>query len=149
VTPLQMATMMAAVANKGKLPTPHLAQAGTPPRAVEGIAPAAWKPVLDGLFAVVDSGTGYNSKVVGLPIGGKTGTVQVIAQSTWKQKATVFEHRDHGWFIAFAPVDDPQLVVSVFVEHGGSGSQAAAPIAKGIYEEFLAKRPHLRHPPAT
>jgi penicillin-binding protein 2 len=149
VTPLQMATMMAAVANRGKLPTPHLAQAAAPPRAVEGIAPGAWKPVLDGLFAVVDSGTGYNSKVIGLPVGGKTGTVQVIAQSTWKQKVELFEHRDHGWFIAFAPVDDPQLVVSVFVEHGGSGSQAAAPIAKGIYEEFLAKRPHLRHPPAT
>ena len=152
VTPLQMAVMMAAVANRGKLPTPHLAQAGAPPRAVQGIAAGAWDPVLDGLFAVVDSGTGYNAKVPELPIGGKTGTVQVVAQTTWKQRAERFEERDHAWFISFAPVDDPQLVVSVFVEHGGSGSQAAAPIAKGIYEEFLAKRPHLRHPanpPAT
>ena len=99
-----------------------------------------------GLFAVVDSGTGYNSKVPGLPIAGKTGTVQVVAQTTWKQRAERFEERDHGWFIAFAPVEDPQLVVSVFVEHGSSGSQAAAPIARGMYEEFLAKRPHLRHP---
>jgi penicillin-binding protein 2 len=146
VTPLQMALMMAAVANKGRMPTPHLAQAGAPPRAVEGIAAGAWEPVHNGLFAVVDSGTGYQAKVPGLAMAGKTGTVQVVAQTTWKQKSDVFEQRDHAWFVAFAPVDDPQLVVAVFVEHGGAGSQAAAPIARGIYEEFLRKRPGLRHP---
>jgi penicillin-binding protein 2 len=148
VTPLQMALMMSAVANGGKLPTPHLAQSGAAPRQVRGIAPGAWEPVRTALQAVVDSGTGYQGRVPGLAIGGKTGTVQVVAQHTWKMKDLAFEQRDHAWFIAFAPVEEPELVVSVFVEHGGAGSQAAAPIAKGIYEAFLAKRPDLRRLPA-
>src|SRR5688500_13688271 len=149
VTPLQMAVMMSAVANGGRLPTPHLAQSSAPPRQVRGIAPAAWEPVREALRAVVDSGTGYQARVPGLSIGGKTGTVQVVAQHTWKMKDLAFEQRDHAWFIAFAPVDAPELVVSVFVEHGGAGSQAAAPIAKAVYEAFLAKNARLRQAPGA
>src|SRR6185295_4602001 len=100
--------------------------------------------------SVVDSGTGHAAFVPGISIGGKTGTVQVIAQHTrtrWQELS--FEQRDHAWFVSFAPVDDPQLVVAVFIEHGGAGSLAAAPVAKGMYEEFLKKRPDLRvAPPA-
>jgi penicillin-binding protein 2 len=148
VTPLQMALMMSGVANGGRLPTPHLAQTGAPPRQVRGIAPEAWGPVRAALRAVVDSGTGHQAYVPGLAMGGKTGTVQVVAQHTWKMKDLAFEQRDHAWFVSFAPVEDPQLVVTVFVEHGGAGSSAAAPIAKGIYEAFVAKRPDLRRLPA-
>jgi penicillin-binding protein 2 len=149
VTPLQMATMMAAVANRGKLPTPYLAQPAAP-HAVEGIAAGAWEPVREGLQAVMDSGSGYASRVPGLTVAGKTGTVQVVAQHTWvRSRDLPYEQRDHAWFVSFAPVEDPELVISVFVEHGGGGSAAAAPLAKALYETFLAKRPDLRRLPAV
>ena len=150
VTPLQMAVMAAAVANRGKRPTPHLADASGPVRPVNGIPDWAWKPVHQGLQAVVDSGTGYAGHVEGLAIAGKTGTVQVVAQATRiKAQHMAFEQRDHAWFVSWAPVENPQLVVAVFIEHGGAGSQAAAPVAKGIYEELVKKRPDLRlAPPA-
>ena len=149
VTPLQMAVMMATVANSGYQPTPHLAAdkvvAGD---RVAGIDPRWWEVVRDGLHQVVERGTGYNANVPELEVAGKTGTVQVVAQETWtKSEDLPFEKRDHAWFAAFAPVDDPELVVAVFVEHGGGGSRAAAPIAKVIYEEFLEKRPDLRRVP--
>ncbi len=150
VTPLQMAVMMAAVANGGHRPTPHLAARGAPLDAAQGIPSWTWKPVREGLQMVVDSGTGYASHVPGLAIAGKTGTVQVVAQHTRiKANQMAYEQRDHAWFVSFAPVQDPQLVVSVFIEHGGAGSQAAAPVAKGIYEELLKKRPDLRAAPPT
>lgn len=149
VTPLQMAVMMATVANGGFQPTPHLAKdkvvAGD---RVTGIDPRWWDVVRKDLHEVVARGTGYNSHVEGMEIAGKTGTVQVVAQETWtKSEDLPFEQRDHAWFAAFAPVEDPELVVAVFVEHGGGGSRAAAPIAKVIYEEFLEKRTDLRRLP--
>jgi penicillin-binding protein 2 len=144
-TPLQMAVMMAAVASEGHRPTPHLAQSGGAPRTVAELPEWAWQPVREGLRQVVDSGTGHAAYLPGLSIAGKTGTVQVIAQRTRiKANQMAFEQRDHAWFVSFAPVDDPQLVVVVFIEHGGAGSQAAAPVARGIYEELLKKRPDLR-----
>ena len=84
----------------------------------------------------------------GVEIAGKTGTVQVIAQRTWTDNATLpFEHRDHAWFASFAPAgagETPEVVIVVFVEHGGGGSRAAAPVAKAIYETYF--REHLDHP---
>jgi penicillin-binding protein 2 len=148
VTPLQMAVMMAEVANGGHRPTPRLVEPAGPMHAVEGIPPWVWKPVREGLQMVVDSGTGYASHVPGLSIAGKTGTVQVVAQHVRiKANQMAFAQRDHAWFVSFAPVENPQLVVAVFIEHGGAGSQAAAPVAKGIYEELLKKRPDLRAAP--
>jgi len=97
---------------------------------------------------VVDSGTGHAAYVPGLSIAGKTGTAQVIAQHTWTRAEDIaYAQRDHAWFVSFAPVENPQLVVIVFIEHGGHGSSAAAPVAKGIYEELLKKRPDLRAAP--
>ena len=71
-------------------------------------------------------------------MAGKTGTVQVVAQSTWGWAKTLpFELRDHAWFASFAPTENAELVVVVFVEHGGSGSGTAAPIAKAIHEKYF------------
>jgi penicillin-binding protein 2 len=150
-TPLQLAVMTAAVANGVRRPVPHLAQAAQAPVSVNGIAKNVWGPVREGLQMVVDTGTGHNAYVPGLAIGGKTGSVQVIAyHSRIKYTEQAFETRDHAWFTSFAPVADPQIVVSVFIEHGGAGSVAAAPVAKGIYEEFARKHPELlRAQPVT
>jgi penicillin-binding protein 2 len=150
VSPLQMAVAMAAIANGGHRPTPHLVERQAPMPAVAGIPASAWAAVRQGMQAVVDTGTGYAAHIPGLTIGGKTGTAQVVAQRTRTRAEDLsYETRDHAWFVSFAPVENAQLVVVVFIEHGGHGASAAAPVAKGIYEELLKKRPDLRvAPPA-
>jgi len=140
VTPLQVAEMMAVIANGGYRVTPHIVKdAPVPGPQPLPIDHDALTRVRQGLWAVVnDGGTGQAAQIAGLDIAGKTSTVQVIAQHTWTDSSTLpFEQRDHAWFGSFAPAFDPRLVVVVFVEHGGKGSAAAAPIAKRIYETYF------------
>ena len=71
----------------------------------------------------------------GLEMGGKTGTAQVIGpRRTIKAGADKSKLQDNAWFAGFAPVEDPQMVVVVFVENGGHGNLAAAPLAKMLFE---------------
>jgi len=140
-TPLQMATMMAVVANGGRLVTPHLVAANA--RADERrlpIAAGVLEPVRRGLWRVVNEpgGTGGSARVAGYEIAGKTGTVQVVSQEAYSDTSQVpWELRNHAWFAAYGPAARPELVVVVFVEHGGMGSRAAAPIAKALYERYF------------
>ena len=67
-------------------------------------------------------------------MGGKTGTAQVVGK---KKGLSAERFGDHAWFVAFAPVDNPVIALSVFVEHGGHGSSAAAPIAKKAIEAYI------------
>jgi penicillin-binding protein 2 len=143
VTPLQLASMMATVANGGYKIRPHLAltdDVHEAPRAELDLE--ALGIVQEALWAVVnDRGTGAAAYVEGMDIAGKTGTVQVIQQKTWiDNKDLPFAQRDHAWFASYAPVTDPELVVVVFVEHGGKGSEEAAPLAKQLYEEYYRIR---------
>jgi penicillin-binding protein 2 len=142
MTPLQMAELTAMVANGGYRVTPHLIKdAAVPPPQRVAFDPRALEVVRQGMWAVVNepSGTAYNSaRVNGADIAGKTGTVQVIAQAQRTEaKALPFKYRDHAWFTSFAPVDHPQIVVTVFAEHGGSGAHTAAPIAQALYAKYL------------
>ena len=141
-TPLQIAVMMAAVANGGYRVEPRLYRdPAAPAKAPEpiGISPQNLAVVREALWGVVnDGGTASAAKVPGLDIAGKTGTAQVIRQETWTSNDQLAaEERDHAWFASFAPVSDPKIVIVVFVEHGGGGSKAAAPIAKALYEKFF------------
>ena len=131
VTPLQMATMMAAVANDGWLVKPRLVE-GEVERSRVDIDPANLAIIRDSLSAVVnDGGTGTAARLESVEVAGKTATVQVIEQVTWIDSEDLpYEKRDHAWFASFAPVEDSRLVVVAFVEHGGHGSQAAAPLAR-------------------
>jgi len=72
---------------------------------------------------------------------GKTGTSQVIREKGVKKKEEEIPERfrDHAWFVSYAPYDKPKIAMSVFVEHGGHGSSAAAPIAKRAMEYYLEK----------
>lgn len=142
MTPLQMATMTALVANGGYHVTPHLVRDAEVPAPVHVPLDAnALKVVREGLWAVVNEpgGTAYHSaRVPGAEMAGKTGTVQVIAQSQRTEaKALPFKYRDHAWFTSFAPVQDPKIVVAVFAEHGGSGSKMAAPIAQALHAKYF------------
>lgn len=146
VTPIQVAVMMAALATDGHRPVPRIvAEASDAGVQIEGIDLRWWEVVQEGVRRVVDQGTGRSARLPELEIAGKTGTVQVVSQETRVESEDLpFEQRDHAWFASYAPFDDPELVVVVFVEHGGSGSRTAAPVARAVYEEFLAKRSDLR-----
>lgn len=157
VTPLQIANMTSAVANGGKVFQPHVVRYvdrvqpdgsykrfRVPSRVLHEVelSGPALKAVRDGLWQVVNApgGTGSNARVEGLNVAGKTGSVQVIAYSGWiKASALPFKFRDHAWFASFAPVNDPQIVVVVFVEHGGAGGADAAPLAKMLYEAYFSQ----------
>lgn len=140
VTPLQQAVMMAAIANGGTLVTPHLRRGAAPRARRIALQPQVLAAVREGLWQVVNAyGTAARSAVEGLEIAGKTGTTQVVAQSAGTDSDRLpFQYRDHAWFASFGPAADPRLVVVVFVEHGGHGSDAAAPVAKALYEVYFA-----------
>jgi penicillin-binding protein 2 len=141
MTPLQMASMTAMVANGGYRVTPHLVQDADVAEPVHVPLDArALRVVREGLWAVVNEpgGTALRSRVPGAEMAGKTGTVQVIAQAQRTEaRALPFKFRDHAWFTSFAPLQDPQIVVVVFAEHGGSGSKTAAPIAQAIHAKYF------------
>ena len=143
VTPIQMARLTAAVVNGGKIYEPFLMN--DPDREVEpesilDIDPRNIKLVKKALMDVVQGkrGTGRAARSKVVSIGGKTGTTQVVkgAADGEEKKDIPEKFRDHAWFVAFAPEDNPRIVVSVFVEHGGHGSTSAAPIAKRIIETY-------------
>ncbi|MEE2778555.1 MAG: penicillin-binding protein 2 [Acidobacteriota bacterium] len=139
VTPLQAAVMVATVANGGDVVTPHLVKDyARPPRRRVQLSPETLAVVRGALQDVVDSGTGRSAAVAGMTVAGKTGTAQVVSQATQIDSADLpYEIRDHAWFASFAPVENAELVVVVFVEHGGHGSSAAAPLAKILYERHF------------
>jgi penicillin-binding protein 2 len=144
-TPLQIAGMTAALAS-GRLVTPHVTSGGrsqpAPPVAID---PEVLRLVREAMWAAVneEQGTGFRIRSAELDISGKTGTAQVVQQKTWIRSENLDrEQRDHAWFTSFAPSTHPELVVVVFVEHGGHGSDAAAPLARLIYET------HFRGPDA-
>ncbi|HEY7862844.1 MAG TPA: penicillin-binding protein 2 [Thermoanaerobaculia bacterium] len=157
-TPIQVARALAGLVRGGTLPTPHLFLASQDPatgsrlryeaesKPSMTIDPAGLALVKDGMWAVVNEpgGTAFGSRVPGLDAAGKTGTVQVVGREAVPKAGTDRRKlEDHAWFAAFAPLQDPRLVVVVFVEHGGHGSSAAAPLAKQLF----AKRFGVALPP--
>jgi penicillin-binding protein 2 len=151
VTPIQMARFMAAMANGGVLYKPRMvvrmrAPDGTPlgeeapvEQGRAEMAPVVLDYLRQALWAVVnDGGTGKGAMLPGLNIAGKTGTAQ-----TREFKSDADRKRrdlDNAWFAAFAPVDDPQVVVVVFAEHAGLGGQVAAPIAKEVFRAIFLEK---------
>jgi penicillin-binding protein 2 len=100
--------------------------------------PETFAIVKSGLCGVVNepSGTGWLAKSYFTTVAGKTGTAQVIAmRSGYRPLAE--KYQDHAWFVAFAPVEKPEIAMAVLVEHGGHGGGAAAPIAKTAIESYM------------
>ena len=94
------------------------------------------------MWAVVNEerGTGYSVRLPHIEVAGKTGTVQVVEQKTWTRNEDLPEdQRDHAWFVSFAPMEDPELVVVALIEHGGHGSDMAAPLVKKVYESYFGE----------
>lgn len=148
VTPIQNALMLAHVVNGGYKIKPHLVENVV---TSDGIEKYRWKDlpkeslgfksenikiVKDALVGVVKepTGTAHFLSQKKYSMGGKTGTAQVVSlESTCTSK----QCRDHGWFVGFAPADDPRVAVAVIVEHSGFGAGMAAPIAGALLEKYL------------
>jgi penicillin-binding protein 2 len=156
VTPLQMANMIATVANGGKLFRPRLV---SKVESVDGttvrdygpelihtidIKPATLERVRNALADVVKApgGTGGAARSTLVDIAGKTGTAQVVEMKGGyvKTEQLAYFSRDHAWFVSYAPVQNPQIAVAVLVEHGGHGGDAAAPMAKKVIEKFIEQQ---------
>jgi penicillin-binding protein 2 len=155
VTALQQASILATIASDGLRIQPHLLDAVLNSEGkvvdvariqksqVNGIDKQNYELVKDALYAVVnEAGTGSKSRIDGYDVCGKTGTVQVVGYDKGGDLAKRQKSKfgDHAWFVAFAPRSDPQVSVAIFVEHGGHGADAAAPIAKKIFETYFKDR---------
>jgi len=142
-TPLQLAVMTARLVT-GKAVTPHLGILDETPIFEDmKLNPEHLKIILSGMQKVVNEpfGSGYASRILepGFEMGGKTGSTQVqrITKKDREQGLAgsanrPWHTREHALFVGYAPLHDPRFVTSVLVEHGGSGSRAAAPVAKDI-----------------
>jgi len=155
-SPLQMAVAYAALANGGRVFKPYVVQRITKsdgtilseasPELVDelGGAPELITAINTGLREAVHDdrfGTAHNAALDQGEIAGKTGTAQVrkIARGRNLQRVRHFRERDHAWFAAFAPFEEPQISLIVFLEHGGSGGKKAAPIARRILEAYHSR----------
>ncbi len=162
VTPLQMARMAGVIASGGRLCQPHLVRAigGVPvsiaPPVDLHLRPTTLALVRQGLWSVVNAaGTGWRARLRDVAVCGKTGSAQVVARARLQREggrsaATMF--LPHGWFLAFAPAEAPRIALAVLVEHGGSGGEAAAPVAREILASFFESRdrdPAVRGPAPT
>lgn len=149
-TPIQIAAMTAAVANGGILLKPQIVKEVV---SSQGKTLFEYRPqengrlpvekrvmdiIKDALIGVVNepNGTGRAARLDRMLVAGKTGTSQVISQPQG-EKHNQWGPRDHAWFTSYAPAENPEIVVTVFVEHGGKGGEAAAPIAKQVLEAYL------------
>jgi len=160
VTPVSMAVYAAALANGGTRVTPHLLKAvdedgrgwkPVPQPASQSKAPldpVKLQAIRDGLWMVVNqAGTGRNAKIEGYDVSGKTGTAQVISnQGKAAAGKTTKDLRDNGWFVFFAPRDNPEIAGVVFLEHGVHGSNAAL-ITRHLLDTYFAKKEGRPLPP--
>ncbi|WP_034061421.1 penicillin-binding protein 2 [Lacinutrix jangbogonensis] len=140
-TPIQLANMTAAIANRGYYYTPHIIKSiqgktlpenFTKPKYTT-IDKEHFTPVIEGMFQVYNKGTASSLQVKGLEICGKTGTVEnyAIIDSVRTQLT------DHSIFVAFAPKDNPKIAIAVFVENGYFGSRFAGRIASLMIEKYI------------
>jgi penicillin-binding protein 2 len=158
-TPLQLATMTAALANGGTVWRPQIVQKVI---SLEGdtdwvlkpqkIMETAWraeslKAVQKAMESVVNDvgGTAWRSRLEEVRFAGKTGTAQVVRRKSdeeekeQKGEEISYKYRDHALFVSYAPAKNPQIAVAVVVEHGGHGSSVAAPIARALYEAYFSE----------
>lgn len=148
-TPLQLAVVTATIATRGLRYPPRLlhkvnGEAIAPPTPQRiAVKPADWDLIHEAMKAVLHSpqGTAYRSGLEAeYVMAGKSGTAQVVGiaqDQRYDAEAISERHRDHGWFIAFAPFDKPRIAVSVIVENGGGGSSVAAPVARQVMDRYL------------
>jgi len=152
-TPIQLAQAVATLSNGGTMYRPHLVAYIDNPRTGERrnfepevvhrvpVRPEHIEFVKRAMAGVNKEGTGARAFAgAQYTSGGKTGTAQVVAikqNEKYDEKKVAERHRDHSWFIAFAPLESPKIALAVLVENGGFGARAAAPIARTMFDYYL------------
>ncbi len=158
VTPLQICQMTATIANGGRQYLPQIIEKVTDP---DGKTLERFKPVVmtelsknerafleqirEGMEEVVEGrhGTARKVRIKGISIAGKTGTAQVVRLKQYKhlkEEDIPYKYRDHAWFTCYAPAEDPEIAVTVLVEHGLHGGSVAGPVARALLENYFADR---------
>jgi len=158
VTPLQMLTLVAAVANRGPQYQPQILKRietaqeevlkTSQPKEVARlpVSPETLELVRRGLWEAVNTpgGTAYGSRLKTISISGKTGTAQIVGRKDDEPEVEdediEEQFRDHAWFVAYAPSEAPEIAVAVIVEHGEHGSSTAAPIARDMIRTYIKGR---------
>ena len=141
VTPVQMATMISAVANGGHLVRPHLAKDSAAAPAKIPVAPSTLALIRDALADVVEEGTATRAQLGPIRVAGKTGTAQVFKKSAGVDADKLAkDERDHAWFVGYAPAEKPEIAFAIVIEHGGHGGTTAAPVARKVLEVFFEDR---------
>src|SRR4051812_5139450 len=159
VTPVSLAVYTASLANGGTRVTPHLLKAihdgkewkpvpAPPPQSKVEVSQEKLQAIRDGMWMVVNvpGGTGARARGEGKDVCGKTGTAQVISNQGRMAARTTKNLRDHGWFVFFAPRDNPEIAGVVFAEHGVHSANAAS-ITRHILETYFAKKEGRPLPP--
>ena len=168
VTPLQLAMLASSVANGGTIYKPQFVREID---ALDGTAMKSFPPVIQsqarispqvlddvrtamGDVVSAPDGTGHAAKIDGIIVAGKTGTAQVVKEAQGartKENALATQYRDHGWFMAFAPLDHPKIAIACIIEHAGHGGSTAAPVVKQVMEKYFELYPIQGAPaiPAT
>ena len=158
-TPLQLLMLISGVANGGKLYLPQVVEKVEniygnklkeyPPVELgrANVSEKTLQIVQEALRGAVNDphGTGWTCALKDVKVAGKTGTAQVVRMPENFKKGDMnrmpLKFRDHAWFVAYAPFEDPKISIAVLVEHGGFGASAAAPIAKKVIEKYLNLEP--------
>ena len=160
VTPLQIATYAAMIANRGRVVRPRMVMSGDdksaasfappPTERTSDLSAEDWQQIVAAMEDVVHLGGqgfrgngtawAYIGQSIGYRMAGKSGTAQVVeirqGEEYNEEELSEFR-RKHAWFMAFAPVEDPQIALAVLVENGGGGSSVAAPVAKEVIDAYL------------
>jgi penicillin-binding protein 2 len=158
VTPISLAVYAATLGNGGVRVTPHLLKAVNdgqgwkpvptpPPQSTVEVTHEKLQAIRDGMWMVVNAGgTGGRARIPGKDVCGKTGTAQVISNQGRAAARTTKNLRDHGWFVFFAPRDNPEIAGVVFAEHGIHSANAAS-ITHHILDTYFAKKDGRPLPP--
>ncbi|HMF01393.1 MAG TPA: penicillin-binding protein 2 [Terriglobia bacterium] len=149
ITPLQAAWAMGGLTTGGRLKQPHfvkpeqLKKLSLPANEIVEedypIHQSTVNIVTTAMWGVVneEGGTGFRARIEGFDVAGKTGTAQVVGkQANLKGQA----YKDNSWFVGFAPSRNPEIVVAAFIENGGWGAEAAAPVAHAVLETYYKKK---------
>src|SRR5262245_49665704 len=149
ITPLQAAWAMGGLTTGGRLKQPHfvkpeqLKKLSLPANEIVEEDYPIHRSTVDivttAMWGVVNEqgGTGFRARIEGFDVAGKTGTAQVVGKQTnLKGQA----YKDNSWFVGFAPYRNPEIVVAAFIENGGWGAEAAAPVAHAVLETYYKKK---------